>query len=326
MKRFHNGVVIGKFYPPHRGHHHLIDTAMGQCERVTVLVCWKPEQTVPISVRLACLREEHPDAVVLPVEDKLADDDTIGWAAFTVQFLGIVPDAVFTSEDYGDPYAQAMGCKHVLVDRKREVVQCSGTQIRANPLEHYHYLAPRMREFYARRICVIGAESTGTTTMAMALAEHYHTNWVPEYGREYSEIKMAADYDGVWQSEEFVHIAREQAKREDEAARSANRLLICDTDPFATTLWHIRYTGQRNAEVEEIARSRHYDLYLLTGDEIPFVQDGLRDGEHIRHEMHQQFVKELTATGRRWSLLQGTHIERLAKAIELIDGIIANKD
>lgn len=322
MKRFRTGVAIGKFYPPHRGHHHVINTAMSQCERVSVLVCWKPEHTVPISVRMECLREEHPGAAIIAVEDHLSDDDTLGWAAHTVAILGSAPDAVFTSEDYGDPYARAMGSTHVMVDRQRAAVPCSGTLVRANPLEHLAFLAPRMRAYFVKRICVLGAESTGTTTMAMALAEHYQTTWVPEYGREYSEIKMGDNYTGEWESEEFVHIAWEQARREDEAARTANRVLICDTDPFATTLWHLRYTGRRSPEVEDIARDRHYDLYLLTGDEIPFVQDGLRDGEQIRHWMHQQFVDELTASGRRWALLRGSHPARLAHAVTLIDDIL----
>ena len=209
-----------------------------------------------------------------------------------------------------------------MVDRQRLQVPCSGTLVRTNPLEHLAFLAPRMRAYYVKRICVLGAESTGTTTMAQALAEHYHTVWVPEYGREYSEIKMAKDYTGEWTSDEFVHIAQEQARREDEAARIVNGVLICDTDPFDTTLWHLRYTGRRNAEVEDIARARHYDLYLLTGDEIPFIQDGLRDGEHIRHTMHQQFIEELTATERHWELLCGSHPERLARAITLIDYLL----
>ena len=326
MKRFHSGVVIGKFYPPHRGHHQLINTAMAQCEHVSVLVCWKYEQTVPISVRMECLAEEHPEATIIPVYDSLADDDTLGWAGYTVQLLGGAPDAVFTSEDYGDPYAHAMGSRHVMVDRQRVQVPCSGTMVRNNPVEHLSYLAPRMRAFYVKRICVLGAESTGTTTMAMALADHYHTTWVPEYGREYSEIKMAKDYTGEWESEEFVHIALEQSRREDEAARIANRVLICDTDPFATTLWHLRYLGRRNPEVEEIACARYYSSYLLTGDEIPFVQDGFRDGEQIRHAMHQQFVAELTASKRRWILLCGSHRDRLAQAVSLIDVILAPKN
>jgi HTH-type transcriptional repressor of NAD biosynthesis genes len=43
---FKHGLVIGKFYPPHRGHKYLIDTAVAQCESVTVIVCWKKSQRI----------------------------------------------------------------------------------------------------------------------------------------------------------------------------------------------------------------------------------------------------------------------------------------
>ncbi|HEY3417639.1 MAG TPA: AAA family ATPase [Armatimonadota bacterium] len=322
MKPFRTGVTIGKFCPPHKGHHHLIATAAAQCDHLAVLVCWKPEQAVPIDVRLACIREMHPDVEVIAVDDTLADDDTPGWAAYTIRVLGYVPDVTFTSEDYGDGYARAMGSAHVLVDRQRIAVPCSATMIRANPLEQLEWLSPCMRAYYVRRICVLGAESTGTTTLAQALAAYYHTTWVPEYGREYSEEKWEHGYTDVWTTEEFIDIAQEQCRREDEAARSANKVLICDTDAFATGIWHRRYMDRRSPEVEAIANQRRYGLYLLTGDEIPFEQDGLRDGEHLRQWMHQVFVEELTATGRPWLLLTGSPEERLAAAVTAIDAII----
>ena len=322
MKRFRTGVVIGKFYPPHNGHHYLIRSASAQCGHLAVLVCWKPEQTVPIEVRMACLREEHPEVEVIAVPDTLGDDDTAGWAASTLEILGYAPDAVFTSEDYGDPYARLMGSTHVMVDRQRLTVPCSGRMIRANSLAHFDCLSPCMRAFYVKRVCVVGAESTGTTTLAQALAAHYHTAWVEEYGREYSEVKWQNGYTDAWTTDEFICIAREQCRREDAAARVANRVLICDTDAFATGIWHRRYVGCRCPKVEAIADARHYDLYLLTGDEIPFVQDGLRDGEHIRHWMHEIFTEELTASGRRWKLVRGKPEERLDTAIRLIDALL----
>src|SRR5881227_1635745 len=77
--------------------------------------------------------------------------------------------------------------------------------------------------------------------------------------------------DVYLQTMEFVHIAREQCRREDEAARQANRLLFCDTDAFATTLWHERYVGRPSPAVAAIAAGCHPDLYMLTDVDIPFV-------------------------------------------------------
>lgn len=323
MKPFRTGVVIGKFCPPHRGHNHLIETASSQCEHLSVLVCWKPEQPVPIAVRIACLREVHPEVHLIEVVDTLGDDDTLGWAASTIAILGAAPDVVFSSEDYGQPYARAMGAKHVMVDRNRTKVPCSGTQIRRYPLANLEWLAPCIRAYYVKRVCLVGAESTGKTTLSMRLAEHYRTTWVPEYGREYCVEKWKEGYVETWSSDEFVTIAREQARREDTAARTANKVLICDTDPFATSIWHERYLHQRSTQVEAIANSRKYDLYLLTGDEIPFEQDGLRDGQHIRHWMHERFVQELTKTNRKWRLLAGPMEARMNESIRLIDQLLA---
>jgi HTH-type transcriptional regulator, transcriptional repressor of NAD biosynthesis genes len=319
------GVVIGKFYPPHRGHGYLIDTALAAVDELTVIVCGKPEQAIPVELRAAWLRELHPAARVLAIDDWYPDDDSRLWAELTIGWLGRAPDVVFTSEDYGEAWARHLGCRHVLVDRARRVVPCSGTAIRRDPLAAWDYLEPPVRAFLAKRVCVVGAESSGTTTMARALAAHYDTAWVPEYGREYSELKVARGDFGTWTTDEFVHIAAEQCRREDEAAHRANRLLICDTDAFATGIWHRRYVGSRAPAVEAIADGRRYDLYLLTDADIPFVQDGLRDGEHIRRWMHDLFAAELAAQGRPYALLAGPHEARLARAVGLIDRLVLGK-
>ena len=93
---------------------------------------------------------------------------------------------------------------------------------------------------------------------------------------------------------------------------------MCDTNAFATVLWHRRYMGTHSQQVVEVARKGRCDLYLLTGDEIPFVQDGLRDGEHIRHEMHRWFERALGAQAVPWELLRGSPQERLREALLLI--------
>jgi nicotinamide riboside kinase len=63
-------------------------------------------------------------------------------------------------------------------------------------------------------------------------------------------------------------------------------------------------------------------LYLLTGDEIPFIADGMRDGEHLRHEMHRWFEDALRAQPVQWLLLRGSHEDRMKRAIEAIDRLI----
>ena len=321
---FEKGLVIGKFYPPHKGHKYLIDTALSACREVTVIVCWKKNEEISGYQRAAWLQEIHPKARVLLIDDnKLDDDDSEGWAVHTKEILGYTPDAVFTSETYGDPYAKFMGCVHVLVDMERITVPISGTLVRSNPQKYAEYLEPCVRAYFTKRICVLGAESTGTTTLAKALADHYHTVWVPEYGRFYSEGKLALGEEMPWNSREFVAIAKAQQTMENSLAESSGGLVICDTDAFATSVWHERYMGGISSEVEELAANSAHDLYIVTGDEIPFVQDGTRDGEHIRHDMHKRFVEKLIATKRPYILVRGNQEERLRAATNAIDALNA---
>jgi HTH-type transcriptional repressor of NAD biosynthesis genes len=317
---FKHGLVIGKFYPPHRGHKYLIDTAVARCESVTVIVCWKKSQRISGVLRAQWIQSIHPTVQVkLLDDDRLADDDSVAWAEHTLSVLGAAPDAVFTSEAYGDPYASFMGSVHVLVDKER--VPVSGTMVRKDPVKYAEYLEPIVRAYFTRRICIVGAESTGTTTLAKDLASHYQTVWVPEYGRLFSEGKQFGDHYAAWRSDEFVSIAQAQSQLEDTMAAASNGLLFADTDAFATGIWHERYLGVRSTAVEALAARRRPALYLLTGDDIPFVQDGLRDGEHIRHGMHRRFIERLQEDGRLFVLVVGDRAKRLQQAVAAVEAI-----
>lgn len=325
--KFRTGVVIGKFLPPHRGHKFLIDTAASQVKNLTVIVCEKPTDPIPGTLRAGWMRQIHqaqPHVTVRVFDDRDYDDsDSQLWARLTTQFLGTTPDVAFTSEHYGEAWTRFMGSQHICVDIERISVPISATKIRQSPLKYWDFLEPPVRAYFACRVCVLGAESTGSTTLAQALANHYQTIWVAEYGREYCELHWTG-FDYAWRSEEFTHIAQEQQRREDAAARKCNGLLICDTNAFATRLWHERYMGYFSPDVDAIAAQGRYDLYLLTGDEIPFIQDGLRDGEQIRHAMQKRFVAELNSQTVPWILLEGSPEKRLSDAVKYVDELLGN--
>ncbi|MGZ9930131.1 AAA family ATPase [Streptomyces sp. NC-S4] len=346
MRRHGHGLVLGKFYPPHAGHHHLVRTAQDQCERLTVLVCAASVESVPLADRVAWMREAHPGAEVVGAVDDIPVDlhDPQIWEAHMAVFRGAVPgrvDAVFTSEEYGSELARRFGAEEVLVDRERTLFPVSGTAVRKDPAGSWEFLGPAVRAALTRRVVVLGAESTGTTTLSRALADHYRrrggvwakTGWVAEYGRRYSEEKLAAaraaDPAASWEdvsfaSEEFPVIARRQDADEEQAARLGSPVLFCDTDSFATGIWHERYTGGRNAEVERIAGLTRRDLYLLTDHaDVPFEDDGLRDGEHLRPWMTERFRAELERTGRRFLVVRGDRAARLEEAVRAVDALLA---
>lgn len=320
------GVVVGKFYPPHLGHRHLIETALTNVDQLTAIVCGRPGERPEPELRSGWLKEMFPNVDVKLVEDVYDPDDSRLWAQLTVDWLGFKPDVAFTSEEYGPRWAGFMGCEHVSIDPRRCQFSVSGTAIRTDPFGHWQFLEPCARAYYTRRVVVIGAESTGTTTMAKSLADHYHTVWVAEYGREYSEEMFNRLGAYEWSSDDFVRIASEQGRREDAAAREANRVLICDTDAFATTIWHERYMQSESDQVKAIAAKCSCDLYLVTDLDVPFVQDGYRDGVQIRAWMHERFVSELERTGRPYLILSGPHKKRLREAVAAVDSLIGTTD
>ncbi|MEV0647406.1 AAA family ATPase [Phytomonospora sp. NPDC050363] len=341
-----HGLVLGKFYPPHAGHHLLVRSALAACERLTVLVCASSVESVPLADRIAWMREEHPEARIVGAVDDVPVDlqDPDVWDAHMAIFRAAVPepvDVVFTSEPYGDELARRFGAVHVPVDPSRGTHPVSGTAVRADPVAHWDFLSEPVRAALTRRVVVVGAESTGTTTMARALAHHYRsrggvwaaTRWVPEYGRRFSEEKLAAlrevRADADWThiaftGEEFPLIAARQNADEDAAARTGSPVLFCDTDSFATTVWHERYVSGRNPEVEALADRVGHHLWLLTDHTgVAFEDDGLRDGEHLRPWMTGRFRAELARTGRRFITLTGPHEERLSTAVAAVDALLA---
>jgi HTH-type transcriptional regulator, transcriptional repressor of NAD biosynthesis genes len=319
------GVVIGKFYPPHKGHEYLITKGLAEVDQLTVIVCDKKGQSIPGELRAAWLREMVPQATVVVVDDVLDDADSKGWAEFTIKILGYRPDVVFTSEKYGDNYVKFLGARHVLIDFDRKTVPICATSIRKDPLSCWEHMSPCVRAHFAKRVCIVGAESTGKTTMAKALGDHYQTTWVPEYGRMYFEGRWKSLETDAWRTDEFVHIARQQNTMEDAFARSCRKILFCDTDSFATSLWHERYVGKIAKEVDDVSAGRQCNLYFLADVDIPFVQDGLRDGEKIRHSMHERFRQELERRKKPFVVLSGSHERRMKMAVEACDKLMASE-
>ncbi|MEI7759584.1 MAG: ATP-binding protein [Thermoleophilia bacterium] len=166
------------------------------------------------------------------------------------------------------------------------------------------------------RICLLGSESTGKTTLARALAAAYGTVWNPEYGRAYTE--SGRDPDAPWVSAEFTHIARIQCWYEDCLAASARKVLFCDTDAFTTKLFHQVYLGTPTDAFDDLA-GRNYDLFLVCGLDVPWRHDGIREFDSQREWMHERYLERAQASGSPWVELEGSREGRLLASRRAVD-------
>ena len=164
------------------------------------------------------------------------------------------------------------------------------------------------------RVVVSGSESTGKTLLAQQLAEYYGVPWIPEFARDYAEERL-----GALTAADVDPIGRGQVARENAALHDAHGLIILDTDLVSTMVYGDMYYSFVPEWIPEVARQRLADLYLVCDIDFPWVADPVREGEHLRREMHAAFIRHLTALGATFRVIGGSGDARLERAIESID-------
>ena len=176
------------------------------------------------------------------------------------------------------------------------------------------------------KVVLFGPESTGKTTLAKQLAEHYQTKWVPEYMRDYLQEKWD-NRQKTCEQEDLLPIAIGQMKLENKLVKDAKSILFCDTNLLEIkTYSEIYYDGECDPLILKYASENIYDLYFLTYIDVPWEKDDLRDKPNEREHMFKAFENALIAYKRPYVLLKGDKSERLKIAIAHIDNLLKNRE
>ena len=188
MKKYKNALVLGKFFPSHIGHLHLINTAIENSEIVHVMVCHNNTQCIPGDIRFNSLKETYEnnsnvivyscDDIGLPQHEnecKTLDEFYGYWVPFVYKYIDKL-DVIFTSENYGDDFARYLGINHFLVDKNRIKYNISGTSIRKYPFKNWDFIIESMKPFFVKRIVLMGPESVGKSVLTEKLSNYYNTS------------------------------------------------------------------------------------------------------------------------------------------------------
>lgn len=168
-----------------------------------------------------------------------------------------------------------------------------------------------------KRVVLIGAESTGKTTLAERLAAHFETVWTPEYLRAFVDQKGT-----VPDASDTALIAQGHLAQVGAQLPAANRLLFLDTDLISTCVYTRYYFGICPAWLERLSFEHSADLYLFTDIDIPWHPDpGQREGPDVRAALHVLFRQELQRRGVSYTPVSGTPAQRMKIAVAAVEAL-----
>ena len=176
---------------------------------------------------------------------------------------------------------------------------------------------------------VLAHVDAGKTTLAASLARHYNTTWLEEVGRE---ISARSGTDRWMLPQDFTDILLQHKVKQLEAVRRANRVFFEDTNCL-TTLFYIDFLEGEEKEknralAEAVSALNEYDLVLLAGPDVAFVQDGDRSEEIAadRKGFTARLKGICEAHGLRAVELDGDYEERYRKAVGLVDRLLEEQN
>lgn len=316
MSQRTTGLTLGKFAPLHRGHQHVIDTALCEVDHLIVMIYDCPEVTpLSLATRAQWIRDLYPQVEVIEARggpSEVGSDPVITRAhdEYILKTLGGRRVTHFySSEFYGEHVSVSLEALDRRVDPARTMFPISGSQIRQNAYQHRRQISPRVYRDLVANIVFVGAPSTGKTTLCEYLAKQCDTVWMPEYGREYWALHQL---DRRLTPEQLVEIAEGHLQREEDLLLQANRYLFTDTNALTTLLFARYYHGKALPRLHELAdlASTRYTQYFLCSTDIPYDSTWDRSGDVNRQQMQEWTVEDLDRRGIRYTELRGTVEDR----------------
>lgn len=334
------GWLCGKFAMCHAGHIHHIHTAATIVDELYVVVCQNDNRFSDprLSLRnrmlwMKTIFQDMPHIHIVSVDETNIPEYPNGWVEFSKLVKDVLPhdhyDYVFTSEpddvEGYKKYFHGHTDNAYIVDSERNAVPISATMIREDLTKHWSMMPTVVRKDFVTKICVVGTESVGKTSLTKMLARHFQTSWVEEFGRTYCERNLFGD-ESLLTFEDYGHIAARRFEMEKDAISAANRIMFADTAALSTNFFCLMYEGRENPLTTAYAEMEQYDAFLFLTDDVDWVADGLRKNTD-RNFTSKLFHTMLTNYAERKNIpvhiVSGNYNERLNKSIAIVNDILA---
>ncbi len=181
------------------------------------------------------------------------------------------------------------------------------------------------------KVVVIGPESTGKSSLCEQLANHYNTEWVKEYAREYL-LSNGTEYS----YDDLLEIAKGQFALENaaielvenkttniSASNSSSQIILLDTNMYVLKVWCEFVFEKCHPWILNQIVENSYDLYLLCDVDLPWVKDELREYPdlEIREKLYHHYKDLLINQSTPWVNISGNYQQRLENAINAIDSV-----
>ena len=329
------GITIGKFMPLHKGHELMIEFGIAMCDEFNIIVSGREDDVIPLSTRWNWVYSqyghlpnvfvhEHNDESPEPVN--VDENGTVLDSEFQEywknEFARMVPHAThFISSDmYGKTMAELLGIKWLPVDPKREMVKISGTMIRKDPISHFGMISNAAKSHYARKIAIVGPESSGKSTMIKQLA---YGETVNEYGRIISEVK-----GNNLTKDDFLDIMNGQQALIDIAVKNSKMpIVLIDTEAYTTYLFSKIYLGEYMPEILEFGHEQDIDHYIVLSPNVDWVDDGTRvlGDQQKREQFFEELVKILQKQKKSFNVVDSSDFsERFWECVDVVRHVRKN--
>lgn len=334
--RYKVGMYGGSFDPLHIGHIHDIIKASSMCEELFVMISWcegRESTSKELRYRWILNCTGHlPNVKIILIEDKAVSKEEYNtdyyWekgANDIKATIGKPIDVVFCGDDYygTNRFESLYSPESEVIYFPRKEVPISSTEIREWASENWDYIPDVCKSFYARKVLVVGGESTGKSTLVQNLALAYNTNFVSEVGRDTCEYAGGEEF--MIMDDLYENILRQKINVMDALQRS-NRILFVDTDAL-TTLFYAGFLLEESDKLdkcehlaEAVANINEWDLVLFLEPTVEFVQDGTRS--EVIAEDREKYSNQIKALLEKYNVryysLNGDYLDRFVESKRLI--------